>query len=287
MMGRLSRERLARTVALAVIIGVGIFNLYIALTGWTLSDASAYWEAALRLRAGQPLYPTLTSPEGSDIYRYAPWFAWLTVPWTFLPTWVAGTLWSIVLLVASGAALLPLLQRRAWLLMAFFAPILVGISAIGNVQPLIVAGLVLGLDRRSGPIWIALAASLKLFPLGMALVYAGRRQWLRFALSVALTGLLWLPATVLYDLSSYPLSAGQAAGLITIPIAYAAVTGVAMAATLALARSRWGWLAGATTVVLALPRLFVYDVTFLMAGLAGRCLNVRREPLQEPIRKVD
>jgi hypothetical protein len=287
MMGRLSRERLARTVALAVIIGVGIFNLYIALTGWTLSDASAYWEAALRLRAGQPLYPTLTSPEGSDIYRYAPWFAWLTVPWTFLPTWVAGTLWSIVLLVASGAALLPLLQRRAWLLMAFFAPILVGISAIGNVQPLIVAGLVLGLDRRSGPIWIALAASLKLFPLLMALVYAGRRQWLRFALSVALTGLLWLPAALLYDLSSYPLSAGRAAGLITMPIAYVAVTGIAMAATFALAPSRWGWLAGATTVVLALPRLFVYDITFLMTGLAGRGVNVRREPFQEPIRKVD
>ena len=43
-------ERLARTVALAVIIAIGIFNLYIAVTNWTLSDAGAYWQAGLRLR---------------------------------------------------------------------------------------------------------------------------------------------------------------------------------------------------------------------------------------------
>ena len=48
-MTRRSRlERLARTVALAVIIGIGIFNVYIAVTGWTLSDAGAYWQAAKR-----------------------------------------------------------------------------------------------------------------------------------------------------------------------------------------------------------------------------------------------
>ena len=262
--------RLARTVALAVIIGVGLFNLWIAVTGWTLSDAGAYWQAGLRLREGAPLYPQLASAEGSEIYRYAPWFAWLTVPWTFLPQWLAGVLWSAVLLGASGLALLPLVRLRAWILVAFFAPILVGISAVGNVQPLIVAALVLGVERRSGPLWIALSASLKVFPLLLALVYAGRRQWVAFAATILLTGLLWLPALYLYDLESYPISAGEAAGLIAFPILYFVVTGLAIGTTFALAPTRRGWLAGATTVVLSLPRLFVYDVTYLLVGATHR-----------------
>lgn len=262
------RERLARTVALAVIIAIGIFNLFIAVTNWTLSDADAYWQAGLRLRAGEPLYPTLTSAEGSEIYRYAPWFAWLAVPWTFLPEWLAGALWSAVLLGASALALLPLVRLRAWLLVALFGPILVGISAVGNVQPLIVAALVLGVERRSGPLWIALAASLKIFPILLALVYLGRRQWWAFVATVAITGLLWLPAVFLYDLTAYPVSAGQAGALVTFPIIYFAVVGIAMGATFVLARTRWSWLTGATAVIVALPRLFVYDVTYLMIPAA-------------------
>jgi hypothetical protein len=260
-------ERLARTVAMAVIIAIGIFNLYIAFTHWTLSDAGAYWQAGLRLRAGEPLYPVLTSAEGSEIYRYAPWFAWLAVPWTFLPQWLAGVLWSAVLLGASALALLPLIRLRAWILVAFFGPILVGISAVGNIQPLIVAALVLGVERRSGPLWIALAASLKIFPLLLALVYAGRRQWWAFAATTGITALLWLPAVLLYDLRAYPASAGEAKALIAFPIVYFAVVGIGIGATFALARTRWGWLAGATTVIVSLPRLFVYDLTYLMVGI--------------------
>ena len=260
-------ERLARTVALAVIIAIGIFNVYIAVTNWTLSDAGAYWQAGLRLRAGEPLYPILGSAEGSEIYRYAPWFAWLAVPWTFLPAWLAGVLWSAVLLGASALALLPLARLRMWLLVAFFGPILVGISAVGNVQPLIVAALVLGVERRSGPLWIALAASLKIFPVLLALVYAGRRQWWAFGATVAITALLWLPAVLFYDLSAYPVESGQAGGLIQFPIVYFAVVGIGIGATFALAPTRWGWLTGATTVIVSLPRLFVYDLTYLMIGV--------------------
>jgi hypothetical protein len=260
-------ERLARTVALAVIIAIGIFNLYIAITNWTLSDAGAYWQAGLRLREGEPLYPPLGSAEGSEIYRYAPWFAWLAVPWTYLPEWLAGALWSAVLLGASALALWPLARLRAWILVAFFGPILVGISAVGNVQPLMVAALVLGVERRSGPLWIALAASLKIFPILLALVYAGRRQWWAFAATVAITALLWLPAVLIYDLSAYPVSAGEAGALITFPVIYFAVVGIGMGAAFALASTRWGWLTGATAVIVSLPRLFVYDVTYLMLGV--------------------
>ena len=267
---------------MAVIIGIGIFNLYQAVSGWHLLDASAYWNAAMRLRIGAPLYPPVPFPEASDVFRYSPWFAWAAVPFTFLPVQVAGALWSLVLLGASAWALEPLVRARAWLLVALFAPILVGISAVGNVQPLLVAALVHGVERRSGPLWIAVAASLKVFPLLLALVYAGRGQWLRFAAAIVLTGLLWAPA-LLYDLSSYPSQPGRAVALYSVPMLYFGVVGVAIGATLALARTRFAWLTAATTVTLALPRLFVYDVTLLMVGVRPALAT---EAEAQPARRV-
>lgn len=258
--------RLPRTIALAVIVGIGIFNVWMAITNWTLSDSAAYWEAGLRLRAGEELYPALSSVDASDVYRYAPWFAWLAVPWTFLPIGPAGVLWSVVLLAASIVALLPLIRAQAWLLVALFAPILVGISAVGNAQPLIVAPLMLGLTRRSGPVWVALAASLKIFPILFALVWLARGQMGRVGVAVLLTALLWVPAPLLYDLSAYPIDAGQAASLFGIFPLYVVVVGLCIGAVLALGRTRFAWLSAGVAVAVALPRLFVYDVTFLMPG---------------------
>ncbi len=257
--------RLARTVALAVILGIGIVNLYWAVTQWSLSDAAAYWNAAMRLREGGELYPALSDVDASEVYRYAPWFAWLAVPFTFLPVAVAGAVWSLILLVGSGLALVPLVRTRAWVAVAFFAPILVGISAVGNVQPLLIAPLAWSIGRRSGPIWIGVAASLKVFPVLFALVYLGRGQWLRAFGAVAVTVVLWAPA-LLYDLRGYATEAGQAASLISVPVLWAVVVGAAIGVTLRLARGPFGWLAAAVSVVLALPRLFVYDVTYLMVG---------------------
>ena len=261
----LDGRRLARIVALAVIIGIGLFNLSQAALHWTLSDAEAYWNAGLRLREGAPLYPSVSNVDAPEVYRYAPWFAWLAVPFTFLPGQVAGALWSAALLAASGVALMPLIQARAWLLVAFFMPILVGISAVGNVHALMIAWLVHGVGRRSGPLWIALAASLKIFPILLAAVYAGRREWWRLGATLALTALLWAPALG-FGLGDYPVEAGQAASLIAIPALWVAVVGAAVVVTLWLARGRYGWLAAAFSVVLAVPRLFVYDVTYLLVG---------------------
>jgi hypothetical protein len=261
--------RLPRTFTIALILGLGISQLLLALADWHLSDANAYWNAAQRLRSGQELYPTLQNVEASDVYRYAPWFAWAWIPLTHLPKGLAFGLWSIVLLGASGAALWPLIQRRAWLAVAFFLPILVGISGIGNVQPLIVAALVLGLQHRTGPLWIAVAASLKAIPILFVITYLGRGQWMRAAASVALTGTLVAPL-LMHDLSDYPTSASAAAFLIQWPMLYGVAIAAGIAISLRTAATRAGWLASATTVAVALPRFFVYDVTFLMAGINDR-----------------
>ncbi len=255
----------SRLVATALIVGVGLSQIIFAVADWHLSDMNAYWDAAMRLREGEPLYPTLSNTEASEVYRYAPWFAWAWVPLTYLPRELVNVLWSATLLAASAAALWPFARERAWLAVAFFAPILIGISGIGNVQPLIIAALVLGVERRSGPLWIGFAASLKIVPVLFAVVYAGRRQWWRAGASVLVGGLLWAPA-LLYDLSGYATDPGPAGMLIQVPVLYVAVVAVGVAVTFALSRGLFGWLAGAATVCLAVPRFFVYDVTFMMVG---------------------
>jgi hypothetical protein len=273
--------RLARTVALGVIIGIGLFNLYQAVTNWTLSDAGAYWLAATRLREGEPLYPELASVDASEVYRYAPWFAWLAVPFTLLPQWLAGVLWSVILLAASAVALAPLVRMQAWVQVALFAPILVGISAVGNVQPLIIAPLMWTMERRGGPIFVALAASLKVFPLLLALVYAGRRQWGRLATAVVVTVVLWVPAPLFYDMRTYPTDPGQAGFLVTIPLLYVVAIGLGIGVTLALAPTRFGWVSGGTTVALSLPRFFVYDVTYVMLGAQSQCRTAARRSAEQ------
>lgn len=265
--------RIARLVTIALIVGVGISQLILTIGDWHLRDMAAYWEAAQRIRTGEPLYPVLVDSEASEVYRYAPWFAWAWVPLTFLPREVAGVLWSVVLLAASAAALVPLVRVQAWLAVAFFAPILIGISAIGNVQPLIVAALVLGVERRSGPWWIAVAASLKAFPILLVMTYLGRREWVRAGAAVILTVLLVAPM-VLHDLGSYPAQAGGATMLLEWPVIYGVVVAAGLFASLRFSRTRFGWLASATTLSLALPRFFVYDVTFLVTAFA----DIQRRP---------
>ncbi len=256
----------ARLLTTALIVGLGISQLILTIGDWHLRDASAYWEAAHRLRDGQPLYPALADTEASEVYRYAPWFAWAWVPLTYLPREIVNVLWSAVLLAASAAALVPLLRLRAWLAVALFAPILVGISAIGNVQPLIVAALVLGVERRSGPLWVAVAASLKAVPILFVVTFLGRREWWRALWTIALSGLLVAPM-LLYDLSSYPVEAGAAGVLTDLPVLYAAAVAAGIVASLRLARGRFGWLASGTTVLLAVPRFFVYDISFLLVSV--------------------
>lgn len=261
--------RLPKLLVTALVIGIGISQLVFALGDWHLRDMSAYWEAGERLRSGEPLYPALGDTEASEVYRYAPWFAWAWVPMTLLPRAAANVLWSAVLLGASAAALWPLARTRAWLAVAFFLPILVGISAIGNAQPLVVAALVLGVERRSGPLWISVAASLKAVPLLFVFTYLGRRQWLRATMTIALTALMVAPM-LLYDLSDYPTGAGAAAALAEWPVFWGLAIGIGILSSLQLAQGRHAWLASAITAVLAVPRLFVYDLSLLMTALPHR-----------------
>lgn len=248
---------------------------YAALTSYALSrpvgsDVSAYWNAAERLRDGQPLY--LSGPaNASDLYRYAPWFAAAWIPATYLDRTAVTAAWVGLMLAAALFSTLPLLRRgpAGWAAFAIFAPLQLQAAVFGNVQPLLVLVLLWGVERRGGPLWIALGASLKAVPLLLAIVYAARGEWRRALLSVGLTALLVGPA-LLFNFTAYPTGSGpnqmSLAGVsvfLWLPVALAAV-----AATALFARTRFAWLAGGVAMIAALPRLLDYEIGFLLVGLA-------------------
>jgi hypothetical protein len=222
----------------------------------------------MRLRDGDALYPALVSQDASNVYRYAPWFAAAWIPLTFLPQQAAYALWGVISLVAAGYCVWRVAAARslgAVMLGLLIAALLVPAAASGNVQPLLLASLMFGVERRSGPLWVALAASLKAAPILLVAVYVGRRQWGRVAWAVALTIALTAPMLA-FDLSLYPTDVAAATGPLPSWIALGAAGALGLAAT-ALARTRYGWLTASAAVLFAIPRWSYYQPTFLALGL--------------------
>lgn len=242
------------------------------------SDVSAYWGAAERIRAGEPLYVAGVA-NASDLYRYAPWFAFAWVPLTYLPREAVTIAWVGLMLAAAAASTVPLVRHglAGTAAFALFAPLQVEGAVFGNVQPLLVLMLLWGVERRSGPLWIAIGASLKAAPLLLALVYAGRGEWRRAGLAVLLSAVLIAP-TLLFDLSGYSTQAGPGQMSLTAVAAplYLAVAIIAAGIAFARAGTRYGWLLGAVSMIVALPRFLPYQASFLLVGFA------RRQPPSNP-----
>jgi hypothetical protein len=248
-----------------------------ALLGFAMSrelgsDVAAYWNAAERLRAGQPLYVGGVA-NASDLYRYAPWFAYAWVPLTYFSREAVTAGWTGLMLAAAVLSVLPLLRRgpSGWAAFALLVPGQLEGAVYGNVQPLLVLMLLWAVERRSGPLWIAVGASLKGAPVLLALVYAGRGEWRRAGMTVLLSAVLILPA-FLFDLSGYStrLGGGQLS-LATVSFSLYLVVGIAAAtATFVLARTRYAWLAGAVAMIVVLPRLLTYQIGFTLVGLVQR-----------------
>jgi hypothetical protein len=264
-----------KVVTLAICIGLGLAFVIANVRSWQLEDADAYWNAAQRLRHGAPLYiPVNPAADEMTAYRYAPWLAWAWVPLTYLPKIVVQIGWSLILLGASAVAVVPLLSQRtvaAVCLTALLGGLMIRTASTGNVQALLVATLVYGVPRRSGPIWIGLAASLKIAPIAYALVYVGRRQWGRALVSVGVAVALFAPA-LLYDLSSYPSDPGESFSLLSLggPIPWAAAAAVWVVIAVAMARTRAAWGAASVAVLSLIPRLELYSLTYLLVGLVRR-----------------
>jgi hypothetical protein len=230
------------------------------------SDGQAYWDAALRLRSGGELFPPLADPQGADVFRYSPWFAIVWVPLTFLPQWFVVGLWTAVLTVAGGWALWQAFARGSMPLAVFMLPFMAIPVAAGNVQPLIVAGLLWGLERRASPLTIGLCASLKGVPIALAAVYVGRREWRRAVVTLIATGVLIAPLLA-FDLTNYPLRDGGFDHHYGLPWPWTGFAAIVL--SVLLARTRFAWLAGGLALLFLSPGVQAYHLTYLLLGLAS------------------
>jgi hypothetical protein len=265
--------RLARIAALAIIVAITVANVVWALQDWHLHDMDVYWTAGQMWRdTGNP-YTLAAGTNDNSVFRYAPWFAAIWVPLTELPRMSVNIGWSAVLVATSFTAVWPTLRaggRSSLPFVLLMFGIMFGMAAGGNVHGLMIAWLVFGAERRSGPLWIALAASLKAVPLLYVLVYAGRRQWGRVAVTLGLFGVLTAPMLLFdrpplaseFGLSNSLWNIAPWLWLLAVPVAALA------AAAISFRANRSAWPAVGTAINLILPRLFIYDVTFLLPGLA-------------------
>jgi hypothetical protein len=260
----------ARLVTLVcVLFGVGL-ALH-SFANWEPADVSAYWDAAERMRAGQPLYAPAADINAADVYRYAPWFAAAWIPLTLLPRDVVELAWSCVLVAASLAVAVPLMTigtRAGVASGAILGAFLIQIASRGNVHPLMIAALAFGVERRTGPLWIAMAASLKATPILFVIVYATRRQWGRVAVTLVLTAVLVLPMLAA-GVEGYTTNPGWSLSLFVVsPILFGIVGAIAVLAAVyvSVTRPRLAWLSVSIAVVMTLPRYFTYEATFFAVG---------------------
>lgn len=262
----MSTSRLLVNSLAVAMLTIGIVT---AAGAWHLTDLKAYLAAAELLASGGNPYDVELWERGLPYhYHYSPWFAALFVPLTALPVEALRIGWSVVLILASGAALTPLALRHGWSafpLVALMAFLLTNLVAEGNVQPILVAGLVWSLERAAGPVAIGVAASLKITPILLALVYVARGQWVRAALAAGISALLVAP-TLLFELPPTATATGGTGLFTSAPIVWALLLAAALGATWWLARSRFAWLAAGAATIVALPRLLIFDVTNLLVA---------------------
>ena len=276
--------KVPRLVATALLLGVALSQVIFYLMPFEPVDATSYtWAGEAWRTVGNPYAEAPTVVDGNPIYRYAPWFA---VPWVWLsllPHDVVERAWAVLMAACGVIAVVPMFQAhgvRALPFGGFMLGWLVAIGLNGNVQPAIVAVLAWTLERKWGPLAIAACASLKAVPILFAVVYAGRGEWRKVAVTVALTGVLVAPM-LLFEIPGLSTAPGESYSLFaTSPITWIVVAIGAVLATVAAARSRYAWAVAGTAVALALPRAFLYDVTFLAPGAPRSAAARPAEPSQ-------
>jgi hypothetical protein len=280
-------ERRARRVhpllfALAVIgLLAGVGWIATGLGNDVLSDVHAYYDAATRLNAGQPLYDQAVTTNESAFYRYPPLLAIAFRPLALLPFPLAGAIWEGVV-VASLVGLVVVLRpdRSGWAVAAALALPLIWSVDIGQAQVPVTLLLALG-----SPWSIALAAHLKVLPALAAIWWVGRRDWRslgRFVAWLASLGLVQLvlePAGTLSFPSVFSLgTVGEVRNwspYAILPWLWGLLVAAGIVVAWRLAPTRWGWAAAVTLSVLATPRLLLYQLMTLLAGMRDPALDSR------------
>jgi alpha-1,2-mannosyltransferase len=267
--------------ALIVLAAVGAsLLLVVAVNRWgTPSDEHAYWLAAQRLLAAQPLYDASALPGTPYAYWYPPIVAQVLTPIAFILSSEAfSALWTLLML----ACLWWLADRNVLLALAMcaFPPIVVEFW-FRNVHLLLAVMLVLALRRWPG--WYSVGAGIDLSPaLGIPyLALTGRR---RDALVASAFGAVLLVSSVAlapdawrqYVGIALSLAPGDAPGLIPVPYLARLVAGLAVTVVAARLEPRIGRPMLVVAVVVALPALWFAALSTLVA-----IVPLMREPRSE------
>jgi Glycosyltransferase family 87 len=266
----------AAVLGMAILLGlVGIEILVHHLTTDPLVDVHAYYEAAQRLNAGQPLYAASGDVNSPHYYFYPPLLAILFRPLALLPFDAAAAIWEVIVLASFGLTLglLGLRRRRTWIAVAIlFGPIAWTLS-VGQAQSVVTLLLTIG-----NPAAVAFAGQLKIFPALVALFWLGRREWRNLGKFVG-----WSIALIAFQLVVEPAGSiaflqntnlglvGQVNNLSPYaisPILWVVLAVGGLALTLKLAPTRAGWATAVTYSVLVVPRLLEYMLMALLAALA-------------------
>jgi hypothetical protein len=240
-------------------------------TRWTRVPTSG-----LAKPGGPRAIRTLCPPEivgDHPTYRYSPWFACRGSAIRLLPTQMVEVGWVVLMVTCAFIALIPLFRAygvTAIPVGGFFLGWLIAIGLNGAVQPAMIALLAWAVTRRWAPLAVAVCASLKAVPLFYILVFIGRRKWRKVGWTILITGSLVGPMH-LFEIPASSTSTGVSYSLFGVSrILWLLVAGLAAVLAVALARTKVAWIAAGAAVLLALPRPFLYDLTFLMPGLDER-----------------
>lgn len=271
----------------------GLAVAWMHILGDPLADAHAYYDAASRLNAGQPLYPAGVSPNGNEIYLYPPLLAIALRPFALLPFELFALLWELVI-VASFVLLLRYVgvrKRSTWIAIG-----LLGVP-IGWCLTIAQAHVPFTYLLALGQPWsIALAANLKLTPVLIAIWWLGRRDYQSVAAFLVWMGLfaviqvaLEAPGTLAFFRNVGFAQVGEVRNISPYAISpwlWVAFVLVAALVTLALARTRWGWPAAVALVTFSPPRLLVYMLMGLLAALRPPKIAGEPDPddLSDPVR---
>ena len=262
-------EQSRASIPLIVVAAVGAaFLLVVAVNRWGVpSDEHAYWLAAQRLVAGQPLYDPTATAITPYAYWYPPVLAQVLVPVSIiLPSAAFTAAWTVMMLVC----LWWLAGRRVLVALAMVAFPPVAIEFWFRNIHLVLAVMVVLAVRRG---WLfSAAASIKLAPgLGIPWLFAaGRRRDAAvavgagaaiLAVSVALAPDAWR------DWISIVMARGpnDVASFLPIPYGVRAVAGLVLALVAGRARAPWSGVGLVVAVTIALPTLWMTGLSLLIA----------------------
>ena len=184
-----------RLVAAAYIVGALIVTVQRGVYGFA-SDFAIFRAASHNLAAGLDLY-VVRPEQAQDLFKYTPSFAALFTPYAALPVGIGLAVWNLTGALLLLVAMRQLLPPRE----ALGAQILVYLAMLRNAQSaqsnsLIAALMILGFAaverERQWPAagYIAVGAAIKVFPAAAALVVWPHRHRRRFAMALAMVGVL-------------------------------------------------------------------------------------------------